>query len=49
MTLAVFGCGLVLTAAFLAMVPRRAMWFTALGAGTLYALSAPRLSDQALA
>jgi fucose 4-O-acetylase-like acetyltransferase len=37
MTLAVFGCGLVLTAAFLAMVPRRAMWFTTLGAGTLYA------------
>lgn len=37
MTLAVFGCGLVLTAAFLALVPRRAMWFTSLGAGTLYA------------
>lgn len=37
MTLAVFGCGLVLTAAFLALVPRRNMWFTSLGAGTLYA------------
>jgi fucose 4-O-acetylase-like acetyltransferase len=37
MTLATFGCGLVLTAAFLALVPRRHMWFTALGAGTLYA------------
>jgi len=37
MTLAVFGCGLVLTAAFLSLVPRRNMWFTSLGAGTLYA------------
>lgn len=37
MTLAVFGCGLVLTAAFLSWVPRRTMWFTSLGAGTLYA------------
>lgn len=37
MTLAVFGCGLVLTACFLAWVPRRHTWFTALGAGTLYA------------
>lgn len=37
MTLATFGCGLVLTAAFLALVPRRHMWFTSLGAGTLYA------------
>lgn len=37
MVLAVFGCGLVLTACFLAWVPRRHMWFTTLGAGTLYA------------
>lgn len=37
MLLAVFGCGLVLTACFLAWVPRRNMWFTSLGAGTLYA------------
>ncbi|HEX5569563.1 MAG TPA: acyltransferase family protein [Streptomyces sp.] len=37
MILALFGCSLVLTACFLAWVPRRRMWFTALGAGTLYA------------
>lgn len=37
MTLAVFGCGLVMTACFLSLVPRRNMWFTTLGAGTLYA------------
>jgi len=37
MTLAVFGCGLVMTACFLSWVPRRHMWFTSLGAGTLYA------------
>ncbi|MFE6287216.1 acyltransferase family protein [Streptomyces sp. NPDC057877] len=36
MTLALFGCCLVLVACFLALVPRRRMWFTALGAGTLY-------------
>ncbi|WP_086735087.1 acyltransferase family protein [Streptomyces glaucescens] len=36
MVLAMFGCSLVLTACFLAWVPRRRMWFTALGAGTLY-------------
>jgi fucose 4-O-acetylase-like acetyltransferase len=36
MTLALFGCSLVLTACFFAWVPRRTMWFTALGAGTLY-------------
>lgn len=36
MTLALFGCSMVLTACFLAWVPRRQMWFTALGAGTLY-------------
>ncbi|WP_181768924.1 acyltransferase family protein [Streptomyces albidus (ex Kaewkla and Franco 2022)] len=36
MTLALFGCSMVLTACFLAWVPRRKMWFTALGAGTLY-------------
>jgi len=36
MTLALFGCSALLTAAFLAWVPRRHMWFTVLGAGTLY-------------
>ncbi|MGW3143849.1 MULTISPECIES: acyltransferase family protein [Streptomyces] len=36
MVLALFGCSLVLTACFFAWVPRRKMWFTALGAGTLY-------------
>ncbi|WP_244502480.1 acyltransferase family protein [Streptomyces oceani] len=37
MYLALFGCALVLTVCFLALVPRRHTWFTALGAGTLYA------------
>ncbi|MEU1803456.1 acyltransferase family protein [Streptomyces sp. NPDC019937] len=36
MTLAMFGCSMVLTACFFAWVPRRHMWFTVLGAGTLY-------------
>lgn len=36
MTLAVFGCSMVLVACFVAWVPGRRMWFTALGAGTLY-------------
>ncbi|MEV0173097.1 acyltransferase family protein [Streptomyces sp. NPDC050803] len=36
MTLALFGCSVVLVTCFLALVPRRGMWFTALGAGTLY-------------
>ncbi|MDQ1019510.1 fucose 4-O-acetylase-like acetyltransferase [Streptomyces afghaniensis] len=36
MVLAMFGCSLVLTTCFFAWVPRRHMWFTALGAGTLY-------------
>ncbi|MGW5459783.1 acyltransferase family protein [Streptomyces sp. NPDC003996] len=36
MTLAMMGCSLLLTACFFAWVPRRRMWFTALGAGTLY-------------
>ncbi|AVH58746.1 MULTISPECIES: acyltransferase family protein [Streptomyces] len=36
MTLALFGCSMVLTACFFAWVPRRSFWFTALGAGTLY-------------
>lgn len=36
MTLALFGCSMLLTACFLAWVPRRRMWFTVLGAGTLY-------------
>ncbi|MER7898376.1 acyltransferase family protein [Streptomyces sp. NPDC096046] len=35
MVLAMFGCSLLLTACFFAWVPRRHMWFTALGAGTL--------------
>ncbi len=36
MTLATFGCSIVLTGCFFAWVPGRKMWFTALGAGTLY-------------
>jgi fucose 4-O-acetylase-like acetyltransferase len=36
MVLAMFGCSMVLTACFFAWVPGRHMWFTALGAGTLY-------------
>ncbi|MBO4255309.1 acyltransferase family protein [Streptomyces griseorubiginosus] len=36
MVLALMGCSLLLTACFFAWVPRRRMWFTALGAGTLY-------------
>ncbi|MFI6933105.1 acyltransferase family protein [Streptomyces sp. NPDC050287] len=36
MVLALFGCSLLLTACFFAWVPGRKMWFTALGAGTLY-------------
>ncbi|MGA5452093.1 acyltransferase family protein [Streptomyces umbrinus] len=36
MTLALFGCSVVLVACFFAWVPRRRMWFTALGTGTLY-------------
>ncbi|WP_425473614.1 acyltransferase family protein [Streptomyces tailanensis] len=36
MTLALFGCSMVLVACFFAWVPGRRMWFTALGAGTLY-------------
>ncbi|MES4891986.1 acyltransferase family protein [Streptomyces sp. NPDC096012] len=36
MTLAVFGCAVLLTACFLSWVPGRRTWFTALGAGTLY-------------
>ncbi|MER5972389.1 acyltransferase family protein [Streptomyces sp. NPDC002055] len=36
MTLALFGCSMILVACFFAWVPRRKMWFTALGAGTLY-------------
>ncbi|KUL68526.1 acyltransferase family protein [Streptomyces sp. NRRL WC-3604] len=35
MVLAMFGCSLLLTACFFAWVPRRRMWFTTLGAGTL--------------
>ncbi|WP_225987000.1 acyltransferase family protein [Streptomyces spectabilis] len=36
MTLAMFGCSLLLVACFFAWVPGRRLWFTALGAGTLY-------------
>ncbi|WP_369180901.1 acyltransferase family protein [Streptomyces mutabilis] len=36
LTLALFGCSVVLTACFFAWVPGRRMWFTALGAGTIY-------------
>ncbi|KOG40722.1 acyltransferase family protein [Streptomyces resistomycificus] len=36
MVLALFGCSLLLTACFFSWVPGRRMWFTALGAGTLY-------------
>jgi fucose 4-O-acetylase-like acetyltransferase len=36
MTLAMFCCALTLTACFLTWIPRRTMWFTSLGAGTLY-------------
>ncbi|MGW0601906.1 acyltransferase family protein [Streptomyces sp. NPDC002776] len=36
MTLVLFACSAVLVTCFLALVPRRGMWFTALGAGTLY-------------
>lgn len=35
MTLVMFGCALILTVGFLAWVPRRHMWFTVLGAGTI--------------
>ncbi|AJE85813.1 MULTISPECIES: acyltransferase family protein [Streptomyces] len=37
MFVALFGAGLLMSACFLAWVPRRRTWFTALGAGTLYA------------
>nr|WP_311669276.1 acyltransferase family protein [Streptomyces sp. DSM 44915] len=36
MSLALFGCGLVLTVCFLAWVPRRHRWYSVLGAGTIY-------------
>ncbi|MFH0516244.1 acyltransferase family protein [Streptomyces sp. M41] len=36
MTLAGFGCSVVLVACFLVCVPGRRTWFTVLGAGTLY-------------
>ncbi|MEU6324546.1 acyltransferase family protein [Streptomyces sp. NPDC047009] len=36
MVLALLGCSLLLTACFFSWVPRRQMWFTTLGAGTLY-------------
>jgi fucose 4-O-acetylase-like acetyltransferase len=37
MYLALFGCSVLLTACFFTLVPRRHHWFSALGAGTLYA------------
>ncbi|MBU7598997.1 acyltransferase family protein [Streptomyces sp. P38-E01] len=37
MTLALFGCALVLTACFYAWIPHRHTWFTVLGAGTICA------------
>lgn len=37
MYLALFGCAVLLTACFFTWVPQRHRWFTALGAGTLYA------------
>ncbi|WP_406722815.1 acyltransferase family protein [Streptomyces althioticus] len=36
MTLATLACSLAMTICFLAWVPRRHMWFTTLGAGTIY-------------
>lgn len=36
MTLVMFGCSVVLVACFFSWVPGRKLWFTALGAGTLY-------------
>ncbi|ANB06407.1 hypothetical protein SAM40697_2448 [Streptomyces ambofaciens] len=36
LTLALFGCSVVLSACFFAWVPGRRMWFTALGAGTIF-------------
>ena len=36
MTFALFGCSMALTTCFFSWVPRRKMWFTVLGAGTLY-------------
>jgi fucose 4-O-acetylase-like acetyltransferase len=36
MVLALLGCSLLLTACFLSWAPGRTMWFTTLGAGTLY-------------
>ncbi|GAB7033518.1 acyltransferase family protein [Streptomyces sp. NPDC021749] len=36
MTLALFGCSMVLVACFFSWVPTRRTWFTVLGAGTLY-------------
>ncbi|MFF9176736.1 acyltransferase family protein [Streptomyces sp. NPDC014793] len=36
MTMALFGCSVTLTACFFSWVPGRRLWFTTLGAGTLY-------------
>ena len=48
MTLAMFGCSMVLVACFFAWVPRRRTWFTVLGAGHAVRLSAARLPRQGL-
>ncbi|MDJ0346714.1 hypothetical protein QMK19_37600 [Streptomyces sp. H10-C2] len=48
-SVAIFLAGLVLTAAFLALVPRRRMWFTGLGAGTMYAFLLHTFIHHALA
>jgi fucose 4-O-acetylase-like acetyltransferase len=36
MTLATFGCSMILVACFLSWIPGRRLWITTLGAGTLY-------------
>ncbi|MFJ1969676.1 acyltransferase family protein [Streptomyces sp. NPDC087903] len=36
MTVALFGCSVVLVTCFLTLVPNRRVWFTVLGSGTLY-------------
>ncbi|MEU3464451.1 acyltransferase family protein [Streptomyces sp. NPDC006733] len=46
---AIFLVGVVLTAAFLALVPRRRTWWTHLGAGTMYAFLLHAFIRQALA
>lgn len=45
---AIYAAGLILTAAFLALVPNRRVWFTALGAGTMSAFLIHAFVRQAL-